>query len=147
MFSNIYFSIVMFTNFYLISCHSGFCFQKDKNHLQSEIDFPCFGSHLLLTVHGYKPKSTTTLTQTKQAYLPEKMIQECNIECPNLGKIVCIIMMMMILFLVISFPEPSPCGVCSPCCQMCSTTSLIKHNYHLCPHRSPFILLCEEKQL
>ena len=39
----------------------------------------------------------------------------------------------------------TPCGVCSPCCQMCSATSL--HNYHLCPHRCPFILLGEEKQL
>ena len=28
----------------------------------------------------------------------------------------------------------------SPCRQMCSATSSIKHNYHLCPHRSPFIL-------
>ena len=41
----------------------------------------------------------------------------------------------------------TPWGVCSPCCQMCSATSLIKHNYHLCPQRSPFILLGEEKQL
>ena len=41
----------------------------------------------------------------------------------------------------------TPWGVCSRCCQMCSATSLIKHNYHLCPQRSPFILLGEEKQL
>ena len=39
----------------------------------------------------------------------------------------------------------TPWGVCSPCCQMCSATSLIKHNYNLYPHRSPFILLGEEK--
>ena len=41
----------------------------------------------------------------------------------------------------------TPWGVCSPCCQMCSATSLIKHSYHLCPHRSQFIILGEEKQL
>ena len=48
---------------------------------------------------------------------------------------------------IISRTISTPWGVCSPCCQMCSATSLIKHNYHLCPHRSPFILLGEEKQL
>ena len=31
-------------------------------------------------------------------------------------------------------------GVCGPCCQMCSAMTLIKHSYHLCPPRSPFVL-------
>ena len=41
----------------------------------------------------------------------------------------------------------TPWGVWSPCYQMCSATSLIKYIDHLCPHRSLFILLDEEKQL
>ena len=47
-----------------------------------------------------------------------------------------------------SFLEPSqlPGEYAAHAAKLCSATSLIKHNYHLCPHRSPFILPGEEKQ-